>query len=112
MGLIHTTGPKLPRLAAKYSPLVPALRELVLRPDTPLDADVKTMIAGQLDSAQGRFAAIWHGHAADSDAGQTSAPQLVVAAIRALPSPEAPARQRRLPGDASVTDRHRASPAS
>jgi hypothetical protein len=61
IGVIHVTGPKLSRLARKYSPLVPVLRELILRPDTPLDADVKTMIAAQLDTAQGRFAAIGHG---------------------------------------------------
>jgi hypothetical protein len=61
IGVIHTTGPKLSRLARKYSPLVPVLRELILRPDTPLEADVKTMIAAQLDAAQGRFAAIWPG---------------------------------------------------
>jgi len=57
---LHTTGPAIERLAAKYGPLVPALRPLVLRPDTPLDADVKAMIAAQLDSAQGRLAAVWH----------------------------------------------------
>jgi (p)ppGpp synthase/HD superfamily hydrolase len=61
VGVIHLTGPKLDRLARKYGPLVPVLRELILRPDTPLDADVKTMIARQLDTAQSRFAAIWHG---------------------------------------------------
>jgi hypothetical protein len=61
VGLIHTIGPMLPRLAGKYGPLVPVLRELILRPDTPLDADVKDCIARQLDSAAGRFAAIWHG---------------------------------------------------
>ena len=66
IGVVHLTGPKLSRLARKYSPLVPVLREFILRPDTPLDADVKTMIAGQLDTAQGRFAAIWHGSDADS----------------------------------------------
>jgi HD domain-containing protein len=33
-GLIHTTGPKLGKLAAKYAPLVPVLRELIARPDT------------------------------------------------------------------------------
>jgi hypothetical protein len=59
VGLIHTTGPMLPRLAGKYGP--PVLRELILRPDTPLDADVKERIARQLDSAAGRFATIWHG---------------------------------------------------
>ena len=60
VGLIHTTGPKLPRLAGKYAPLVPVLRELINRPDTPLDADVKDQVTAQLDSAAGRFAAIWH----------------------------------------------------
>jgi hypothetical protein len=67
---VHITGPKLSQLARKYSPLVRALRELILRPDTPLDTDVKTMIARQLDSAQKRFAAIWHGH---DTVGETSA---------------------------------------
>jgi (p)ppGpp synthase/HD superfamily hydrolase len=67
VGVIHVTGPKLSRLARKYSPLVPVLRELILRPDTPLDADVKAMIAAQLDTAQGRFSAIWHGPDADGE---------------------------------------------
>jgi (p)ppGpp synthase/HD superfamily hydrolase len=67
VGVIHVTGPKLSRLARKYGPLVPVLRELILRPETPLDADVKTMIAGHLDTAQSRFAAIWHGPDADGD---------------------------------------------
>lgn len=69
VGIIHTTGPKLAKLAGKYGPLVPALRELILRPDTPLEADVKDMIAGQLDVAQGRFAMIWHGRDGDSVVG-------------------------------------------
>jgi hypothetical protein len=60
VGIIHTTGPKLSKLARKYGPLVPELRALILRPDTPLEADVKDMIAGQLDAAQVRFAAIGH----------------------------------------------------
>jgi (p)ppGpp synthase/HD superfamily hydrolase len=61
VGLIHTTGPKLEKLASKYAPLVPVLRELILRPDTPLEPGVKEHIAAQLDTATGRFAAIWHG---------------------------------------------------
>ena len=40
------------------SPLAPMLREFVLRPDTPLDRDVKLMIAGQPGNAGDRFAAI------------------------------------------------------
>ena len=39
-------------------PLIPMLRELVLRPDTPLDQDVKDMIARQLDNAEHRLAAV------------------------------------------------------
>jgi hypothetical protein len=58
VGLFHTTGPKVGRLAGKYRPLVPVLRELILRPDAPLDPDVKDKIAAQLDDAADRFAAI------------------------------------------------------
>jgi (p)ppGpp synthase/HD superfamily hydrolase len=58
VGLFYTTGPKLPRLAAKYRPLLSPLRELVTRPDTPLASDVKDMIARQLASAEDRLAAI------------------------------------------------------
>ena len=58
MGLFHTTGPKLHKLARKYRPLTPVLLEFILRHDTPLDHDVKLMIAGQLDNAADRFAAI------------------------------------------------------
>ena len=58
MGLIHTTGPRVAELAAKYAPLVPVLRELIARPDTPLSEDVKARILGQLDRAQERFTAV------------------------------------------------------
>jgi hypothetical protein len=57
-GLIHTTGPRLRRLADKYAPLVPVLRDLIARPDTPLDATVKEHILAQLDRAANRFAAV------------------------------------------------------
>ena len=58
VGLFHTTGPKLPELAGKYRPLLPIVGELILRPDTPLEDDVKLMIAGQFDRAGARLAAI------------------------------------------------------
>jgi HD domain len=58
VGLIHTTGPKVAELAAKYAPLVPVLRELIARPDTPLSEDVKAHIISQLDLARQRFAAV------------------------------------------------------
>jgi hypothetical protein len=57
-GLIHTTGPRLHRLAGKYAPLVPVLRELIVRPDTPLDAAAKEHILSQLGRAADRFAAL------------------------------------------------------
>jgi hypothetical protein len=57
-GLFHTTGESLQRRAAKYRPLVPVLREMVLRADTPLDGDVKEKIARQLDKADGRLAVL------------------------------------------------------
>jgi hypothetical protein len=57
-GLIHTTGPRLRSLAAKYAPLVPVLRDLITRADTPLDAAAKERILAQLDRAADRFAAI------------------------------------------------------
>ena len=68
VGLIHTTGPRLHRLADKYAPLVPVLRDLIARPDTPLDAAAKEHILAQLDRAADRFAAL-HGRADHEDAG-------------------------------------------
>jgi hypothetical protein len=58
VGLIHTTGPRLHRLADKYAPLVPVLRDLIARPDTPLDTRAKEHILAQLDRAADRFAAL------------------------------------------------------
>lgn len=69
VGLIYTTGPKLVKLARKYRPLVPLLREFILRPDTPFNSDVKQMIVGQLDNAEERIVAICHGRDADSGQG-------------------------------------------
>jgi HD domain len=58
VGLIHTTGPRLHKLADKYAPLVPVLRELIARPDTPLSATAREHILAQIDRADERFAAI------------------------------------------------------
>ena len=58
VGLIHSTGPRLRKLAGKYAPLVPVLRELIALPDTPLDARVREHILAQLDRAAERFAAV------------------------------------------------------
>ncbi|MFI6821062.1 HD domain-containing protein [Micromonospora sp. NPDC050187] len=58
VGVIHTTGPKVLSSARKYRPLVPILRELVARPDTPLTPEVKEHIFAQLDLAEERFRAI------------------------------------------------------
>jgi (p)ppGpp synthase/HD superfamily hydrolase len=58
VGIIHTTGPKLVSAATKYAPLVPVLRELLSRSDTPLDDEVKQHIYEQLDLAEERFRAI------------------------------------------------------
>ena len=60
VGVIHTRGAKVRRAAVKYRPLVPILRELVARTDTPLDDEAKSHIMGQLDLAEKRFAAILH----------------------------------------------------
>lgn len=61
VGVIHTTGPKVERSATKYRPMVPVLRELVARPDTPLSPHVKQHIFRQLDLAEERFSAILDG---------------------------------------------------
>src|SRR5262249_51182470 len=61
VGVIHTTGPKVERSATKYRPMVPVLRELVGRPDTPLSRYVKQRIFQSLALAEERFAAILDG---------------------------------------------------
>jgi hypothetical protein len=58
VGLIHTTGPRVPHLASKYAPLVPVLQEMISRPDTPLAEPSRRRILDQLDRAQARFDAI------------------------------------------------------
>jgi hypothetical protein len=58
VGLIHTTGPRVTRLAGKYAPLVPVLRDLIARPDTPLNPAARERILNQLDRAEERFFAI------------------------------------------------------
>jgi hypothetical protein len=58
VGLIHTTGPRLHRLAGKYAPLVPVLQEMIALPDTPLDTPARQRILTQLGQAADRFSAI------------------------------------------------------
>jgi len=58
VGIIHTTGPKLVTAATKYAPLVPILRDLLSRSDTPLDDEAKQHILEQFDLAEERFKAI------------------------------------------------------
>jgi (p)ppGpp synthase/HD superfamily hydrolase len=58
VGVIHTTLDKATSSARNYRPLVPTLRELVGRPDTPLSTQAKEHILDQLDLAEERFAAI------------------------------------------------------
>ena len=61
VGVIHTSYDKAHRSARKYRPLVPKLRELVGRPDTPLSLEARHHILDQLDLAEERFAAILDG---------------------------------------------------
>lgn len=58
VGIIHAIGPKVQHSARKYTDAVPVLRDLLDRPDTPLDRSVKDHIHRQLDLAQQRFTAI------------------------------------------------------
>lgn len=61
VGVVHARGPKVLRAATKYAPLVPVLRRLLWLPDTPLEPDVRDLVAGQLDLAEQRFALILGG---------------------------------------------------
>lgn len=65
--LISDTGQTI-RAGQQVQSLVPVLRELILRPDTPLNPDIKQMIAGQLDNAEDRFATLCEEH--DTDRAQ------------------------------------------
>jgi hypothetical protein len=67
VGLIHTSGSRTVKLARKYAPLVPVLRDVITRPDTPLGDDAKARILAQLDRAEERFAAILDATGASSD---------------------------------------------
>jgi (p)ppGpp synthase/HD superfamily hydrolase len=58
IGLHYTTGAKATQLARKYTPLVPVLKDLIARPDTPLADDVKATIRAQLDTAAKQFAVV------------------------------------------------------
>ena len=69
VGLIHTTGPRLHNLAAKYAPLVPVLQELIALPDTPLDPPARRHILAQLDRAAERFAAVLPADGTSGDSG-------------------------------------------
>jgi hypothetical protein len=61
VGVIHAAGSKAHSFARKYRPLVPLLRDLATRPDTPLDPAAKAHILDQLELAEERFAAILDG---------------------------------------------------
>ena len=73
VGVIHTTGPKVVKAATKYAPLVPALRELIAREDTPLTGEVKQHIYNQLDLAERRFQAILGQKSSSSDTDPATA---------------------------------------
>jgi (p)ppGpp synthase/HD superfamily hydrolase len=56
VGIHWSTPSKARRVAPKYQPLVEDLRQLLNRPDTPLDDDVKSAIDAQLTLGQQRLA--------------------------------------------------------
>ena len=61
-GLIHTTGPRLERLASKYAPLVPVLRDLISQPDTDeLAKLLPTLSAGMIPKMEACLTAVTGG---------------------------------------------------
>ena len=58
VGLIHIDEWRLKYLASKYTGLIPILREMISRPDTPLSEAARQRILEQLDRAKERFDAI------------------------------------------------------
>lgn len=54
-GLIYTTGPKVPRLARKYYPVIPVLRKALGRSDLPLSLAAVEHIESQLDLTEERL---------------------------------------------------------
>jgi hypothetical protein len=58
IGLISITEWRLKYLARKYAGLVPVLREMISRPDTPLSELARQRMLEQLDRAEKRFDAI------------------------------------------------------
>lgn len=58
VGILYADPTAMPKLAAKYRPMIDVYRDLVSRPDTPLAEHVKRYILDQLDHAEERFDAI------------------------------------------------------
>jgi hypothetical protein len=58
VGLIHIDDWRLKYKASRYAGLVPILREMISRPDTPLSEAARQHILEQLDRAKERFDAI------------------------------------------------------
>jgi HD domain len=102
VGLIHTSGPKLTGLAGKYLPLIPALRELALRADTPApplgQGDDRGPARQRGDPADRSYAGRRCGLGGRSDGGGhfESQPETTGARSRALPL----AMSRRMSDDA------------
>jgi (p)ppGpp synthase/HD superfamily hydrolase len=57
-GIMYSPPDKAEKVAPKYDPMVPTLKEIVVLPDTPLSEEVKVRILAQLDLAEKRLAAV------------------------------------------------------